>query len=204
MGHLTLLSQDLITALERYPPTFSAQLRSFLPPEVATEWDAYVSGRFEQTRENERKMLGGGKPVAGGGLGLGAAAGGVGVGGGAGAGKTKWKIDEGEDGGLTLRESASPTVLSPASTAAKNLNLNGIGAIRDRRARGDAGGDDDDEEGGSVLKGEFRRGGNLRRREPSADFGPPTALDRMMLDDDDEVDSKPQVWMGFIFPFVHF
>jgi hypothetical protein len=68
------------------------------------------------------------------------------------------------------------TVLSPASIAAKNLNHNGIGSIRDRRARGDDGGDDDDEEGGSVMKGEFRRGGNLRRREPREDFGSPTAL----------------------------
>jgi serine/threonine-protein phosphatase 6 regulatory subunit 3 len=142
MGHLTLLSQDLITALERYPPTFSAQLRSFLPPEVAAEWDTYVSGRFEQTRENERKTLGGSKPVARGRLDLGVG------GGGAGAGKTKWKIDEGEDGGLTLRESASPTVLSPASTAAKNLNLNGIGAIRDRRTHM------------GVLEGEGEEGGD--------------------------------------------
>ncbi len=60
MGHLTLISEDVISALSHYPFELTDQLSQYAPQ---PEWDQYVSGRFQETKERDTSQLGGGKPV---------------------------------------------------------------------------------------------------------------------------------------------
>ncbi|KAF8625742.1 hypothetical protein AX17_006769 [Amanita inopinata Kibby_2008] len=60
MGHLTLISEDVIVALERYPTDLKQVLVKYVP---SPEWDEYVSGRFNETKRRDTSLLGGGKPV---------------------------------------------------------------------------------------------------------------------------------------------
>lgn len=59
MGHLTLISEDVIAALALYPHDLSATLAKHCPQ---PQWDAYVSGRFKETKARDSSQLGGGKP----------------------------------------------------------------------------------------------------------------------------------------------
>lgn len=79
MGHLTLMSEDVITALERFPPELRLIMIEFAPD---PEWDHYVTGRYKETKRRDTRVLGGGKPV---------------VAPGATRNITRWKIDE-DDG----------------------------------------------------------------------------------------------------------
>lgn len=60
MGHLTLISEDLISALEHYPEDLATELRKYAP---RLEWDRYVEGGYRETKLRDTTLLGGGKPV---------------------------------------------------------------------------------------------------------------------------------------------
>ncbi|KAF8884827.1 SIT4 phosphatase-associated protein-domain-containing protein [Infundibulicybe gibba] len=60
MGHLTLISEDVIMALERFPPELRLIIIQYAPD---PEWDQYVTGRYNETRKKDTRLLGGGKPV---------------------------------------------------------------------------------------------------------------------------------------------
>ncbi|KAG8887332.1 hypothetical protein FRB98_000201 [Tulasnella sp. 332] len=65
MGHLTLISEDIVSAFEHYPPELIDILSTYAP---RPEWDQYVTGKYKETRDNDSIQLGGGKPVIGLGL----------------------------------------------------------------------------------------------------------------------------------------
>ncbi|KAH9931705.1 SAPS-domain-containing protein [Epithele typhae] len=60
MGHLTLISEDVIGALEHLPPDLRLQIAQHAPQ---PEWDEYVTGRYKETKKKDTSLLGGGKPV---------------------------------------------------------------------------------------------------------------------------------------------
>lgn len=60
MGHLTLMSEDVISSLGSYPPDLRAVLASTAP---VPEWEEYVNGRYSETKQKDTSLLGGGKPV---------------------------------------------------------------------------------------------------------------------------------------------
>jgi len=60
MGHLTLISEDVISALALYSADLSDTLAQYCPQ---PQWDAYVSGRFRETKDRDSSQLGGGKPI---------------------------------------------------------------------------------------------------------------------------------------------
>jgi len=60
MGHLTLISEDVIGALEHFPPDLQQTILKYAP---ASAWDDYVTGRYSETKKKDSCLLGGGKPV---------------------------------------------------------------------------------------------------------------------------------------------
>ena len=60
MGHLTLISEDVIGALEHFPPDLRLLAAQYAPQ---PEWDEYVTGRYKETKKKDSSLLGGGKPV---------------------------------------------------------------------------------------------------------------------------------------------
>ena len=76
MGHLTLISEDVIGALEHLPPDLRLQIGQYAPQ---PEWDEYVTGRYKETKKKDTSLLGGGKPVVAPAMRNGAA---------------QWKVDE--------------------------------------------------------------------------------------------------------------
>ena len=60
MGHLTLISEDVIGVLEHLPPDLRLQIGQYAPQ---PEWDEYVTGRYKETKKKDSSLLGGGKPV---------------------------------------------------------------------------------------------------------------------------------------------
>ena len=86
MGHLTLISEDIVSAFEHYPPDLIDILSMYAP---RPEWDQYVSGKYKETKDKDTSQLGGGKPV----LGLGLA----GFPNNGPGGAASRKIDEGDD-----------------------------------------------------------------------------------------------------------
>ena len=83
MGHLMLISEDVITALARFPPDLRLIIIQYAPE---PEWDQYVTGRYNETKEEDARPLGGGKPIVGNGV--------------RGGGVMQWKVDENDlDGG---------------------------------------------------------------------------------------------------------
>lgn len=76
MGHLTLIAEDVITALDHFPPDLQAIVQQSAP---MGEWETYVKGRYKETKANDTRLLGGGKPVVG-------------------SRSTQWKVDEDEIG----------------------------------------------------------------------------------------------------------
>lgn len=80
MGHLTLISEDVISALEHYPPDLRLSIEQFAPQPA---WDEYVTGRYNETKKKDTSLLGGGKPD---------------VAPGAPRNGARWKVDE-EDAG---------------------------------------------------------------------------------------------------------
>ena len=72
-----LISEDVITALARFPPDLRLIIIQYAPE---PEWDQYVTGRYNETKEEDARPLGGGKPSV--------------VGNGVRSGVMQWKVDE--------------------------------------------------------------------------------------------------------------
>jgi len=81
MGHLMLISEDVITAMARLPPDLRLVIIQYAPE---PEWDQYVTGRYNETKQEDARLLGGGKPVIKPNTGA--------------RGVTHWKVDEDEMG----------------------------------------------------------------------------------------------------------
>jgi serine/threonine-protein phosphatase 6 regulatory subunit 3 len=62
MGHLTLISEDVIMALEHFPPDLKQIIEECAPQPA---WDDYVRGRYKETKKKDTSLLGGGKPTVG-------------------------------------------------------------------------------------------------------------------------------------------
>ncbi|OBZ65736.1 Extragenic suppressor of kinetochore protein 1, partial [Grifola frondosa] len=77
MGHLTLISEDVIGALEHFPPDLRLLTAQYAPQ---PEWDEYVTGRYKETKKKDTSLLGGGKPVIAPGM--------------RNSGTAQWKVDE--------------------------------------------------------------------------------------------------------------
>jgi serine/threonine-protein phosphatase 6 regulatory subunit 3 len=60
MGHLTLISEDVITAMEHSPADLRLIMKQYTPQ---PEWDEYVTGRYHETKTKDTSLLGGGKPA---------------------------------------------------------------------------------------------------------------------------------------------
>lgn len=60
MGHLTLISEDVITTLEHFPPDLRQVIEESAPQPA---WDEYVRGRYKETKKRDTSLLGGGKPA---------------------------------------------------------------------------------------------------------------------------------------------
>ncbi|EJD53175.1 SAPS-domain-containing protein [Auricularia subglabra TFB-10046 SS5] len=101
MGHLTLIAEDVISALEHYPHELLNIIRQFVPQH---EWEEYVSTRYRETKRKDTSLLGGGKPV---------------VAPGAARGAQRWKVDEEDDPpAATGLKRPVPAAQSPQDTAA--------------------------------------------------------------------------------------
>ena len=60
MGHLTLISEDVLTTLKHSPPDLRLTITKFTPE---PEWNDYVNGRYQETKSKDTSLLGGGKPA---------------------------------------------------------------------------------------------------------------------------------------------
>jgi hypothetical protein len=60
MGHLTLISEDVIGALDHFPGDLRLAVAKYIPE---TAWDEYVTGRYIETKKKDSSLLGGGKPI---------------------------------------------------------------------------------------------------------------------------------------------
>lgn len=131
MGHLTLISEDVINALEHYPPDLRLSISRYAPQ---PEWDEYVTGRYNETKKKDTSLLGGGKPVV--------AAGAARNGG-------RWKVDE-EDSPPMAGSSRSTT--NGLNELKSEFRRTGNGRpIRESSADfGPAPMDDDEDEEGSA------------------------------------------------------
>lgn len=107
MGHLTLISEDVITILDHSSPDLRLLIKQFEPQ---PEWKEYVNGRYRETKSKDTSLLGGGKPA----LSLtrpGSA--------------TSWKVDEQDIG------AASPSTSFPTGGG----GLNAVGAAKEIASR---------------------------------------------------------------------
>ncbi|KXN91442.1 Extragenic suppressor of kinetochore protein 1 [Leucoagaricus sp. SymC.cos] len=62
MGHLTLLAEDVISAIDRFPTDLQTLIITSYAPRP--EWEDYVKGRYSETKKKDRIALGGPKPSA--------------------------------------------------------------------------------------------------------------------------------------------
>lgn len=107
MGHLTLISEDVLTTLEHSSPDLRLTIMKFTPE---PEWNDYVNGRYQETKNKDTSLLGGGKPA----LSLtrpGSAA--------------SWKVDE--------QDIATTTAGSPFSPGGTGLNA--VGTVKEIASR---------------------------------------------------------------------
>ena len=135
MGHLTLISEDVVGALEHYPPELLNVLRQFVPQ---PDWDEYVHGRFRETKTKDTSLLGGGRPI----LTPGSARPGAGWG----------KVDEGDGTPAGVAARAAGSSEGTASTAAGAGTSSATGTWRagsSTKQTADFGNADDDD-GGNV------------------------------------------------------
>lgn len=107
MGHLTLISEDVINTLDHSSPDLRLIITKFVPQ---PEWEEYVNGRYRETKNKDTSLLGGGKPA------LSLTRSGSAV---------SWKVDE-QDIAAT-----SPSTSFPASGS----GLNAVGAVKEIASR---------------------------------------------------------------------
>ncbi|CEL59658.1 Extragenic suppressor of kinetochore protein 1 OS=Schizosaccharomyces pombe (strain 972 / ATCC 24843) GN=ekc1 PE=1 SV=2 [Rhizoctonia solani AG-1 IB] len=77
MGHLILISDDIVAALEHYPYSLMDALTPYVPQ---PDWNDFVAGQYKETKERDTSQLGGGKPavsMSGMGIGRGGPVGGL-------------------------------------------------------------------------------------------------------------------------------
>ncbi|KAF8607974.1 SAPS-domain-containing protein [Ceratobasidium sp. AG-I] len=77
MGHLILISDDIVAALEHYPHSLLDALTPYVPQ---PDWDNFVVGQYKETKERDLSQLGGGRPAVSSampGMGRGAPIGGI-------------------------------------------------------------------------------------------------------------------------------
>ncbi|PFH48504.1 hypothetical protein AMATHDRAFT_65352 [Amanita thiersii Skay4041] len=184
MGHLTLISEDVIAALERYPDDLRQVLMKYTP---GPEWEEYVSGRFNETKKRDTSLLGGGKPVV--------------TNNAPKSTFSRWQVDEDEvvvegggvghhrDGVVSSSSASGPGIgigmgsmgVSPAaSVGVSPFGVGGevLGGFTGSRTM----------ENGQQVKGEFKRAGMHPPRATTADFGNLPSPDEGHVDDDDDED----------------
>ncbi|CAE7183181.1 unnamed protein product [Rhizoctonia solani] len=79
MGHLILISDDIVAALDHYPLSLLEALSPYVPQ---PDWDDFVAGQYKETKQRDTSQLGGGKPAisaTGIGIGRGGPVGGLGT-----------------------------------------------------------------------------------------------------------------------------
>ena len=106
MGHLTLISEDVLTTLEHSSPDLRLIILKFTPQ---PEWNDYVTGRYQETKNKDTSLLGGGKPA----LSL------------TRPGSATWKVDE-QDIATTTAGTSFP---------AGGGGLNAVGAVKEIASR---------------------------------------------------------------------
>ena len=112
MGHLTLLSEDVLIALERYPPDLRDILIKYAP---VPEWDEYISGRYNETKQRDSSALGGGKPAVAPSAVQGAF--------------PKWRVDEDDAGTFTATAGSTRPRLDLVENHSNNSNHNNGGVM---------------------------------------------------------------------------
>ncbi|KAF9261231.1 SAPS-domain-containing protein [Marasmius fiardii PR-910] len=112
MAHLHRLTEAVLECLTRYPPELRLILIQYAPD---PGWDEYITTTFQNTRDDNSKPLGGGKPdISAGGL-----VGRGGVGGG------RWKVDE-EDPNTLTQISPAPASRGEDSELKGELRRSGV------------------------------------------------------------------------------
>jgi serine/threonine-protein phosphatase 6 regulatory subunit 3 len=106
MGHLTLISEDVLTALDHSSPDLRLIIMKFTPQ---PEWNDYVTGRYQETKNKDTSLLGGGKPA----LSL------------TRPGSASWKVDEQD-----IATTTAGTSLGPSASG-----LNAVGAVKEIASR---------------------------------------------------------------------
>ncbi|KAK2459428.1 hypothetical protein APHAL10511_008539 [Amanita phalloides] len=143
MGHLTLIAEDVLVTLERYPPDLREILAKYAP---VPEWDEYVSGRYNETKQRDSSLLGGGKPA---------------VASTAQRAFSKWQVDEDDSGAFDVSTSAAAVASShPAGVSGPGFGLFGSGNNGSGSAVTENG-----------TKSEFKRTLGHPPRATLADFG---------------------------------
>jgi serine/threonine-protein phosphatase 6 regulatory subunit 3 len=100
MGHLMLISEDVITAMSRFPPDLRLNIIQYAPE---PEWEQFVTGRYNETKQEDNRLLGGGKPV---------------VKSNVPRAVTEWKVDEGEmESSATRSESGMSSAFRKSNSA---------------------------------------------------------------------------------------
>ena len=146
MGHLTLISEDVISAMEHYPPDLRLELALFAPQ---PDWDDYVSGRYSETKSRDMILLGGGKPTVVPNM----------------MRSARWKVDEEDAFGSGADPQMQASVGASRGVSVSGGVVSGGGGIGASPGGAAANGF-----GESTLRGEFRRTNRLTR-DASADFG---------------------------------
>ncbi len=193
MGHLTLLAEDVISALDRFPPDLQSLILTTYAPQP--EWEEYVNGRFTETKQKDRCALGGPKPnpgvspygfgadpdAAGGGA-LGLGGGGFG-GSGEGKGLSGGRLPPDESAvfpGLRLDDATMGAYKTRSKIEIEQGDVEG-----ERKIHVDVPEDVGTSRG---SRGEFRRTGSESGVRNTADFGPASGSNRGGGDDDDDDD----------------
>ncbi|CAK5277201.1 unnamed protein product [Mycena citricolor] len=100
MGHLTLISEDVLTAMERFPTDVREAIEPFVPQ---PDWDEYVKGRYKETKQRDAEPLGGGKPVIRSTM----------------AGSSRWKVDEEDTTGTAVTGTTTAATTSDSDANVK-------------------------------------------------------------------------------------
>jgi serine/threonine-protein phosphatase 6 regulatory subunit 3 len=102
MGHLTLVTEDVVTALKHYPADLQIILAQYTPQPT---WDTYVNGVYAETKKKDNTLLGGGKPV---------------LTSSATTAVQRWKVDEEDTGGISTK------AFSPSAPAGESIGSDGM------------------------------------------------------------------------------
>ncbi|KAJ7073869.1 SIT4 phosphatase-associated protein-domain-containing protein [Mycena amicta] len=113
MGHLTLIAEDVLAALDRFPTDLRDLIATYAPQ---PDWDDYVLGRYNETKRRDAELLGGGKPVVRGNAVAGA---------GGGAAVPRWKVDEEDAAGAPV-----PMAGEAVAGVSVSANANGRGEFK--------------------------------------------------------------------------